>query len=165
MKRLILLAAFLLTSFASAGAFAQDGDVINTKNGLTYVKPSGWVDAGPSKGAVSRLHEAGDKKTQIELRFTPVTGDKAKSFFSAFHSSLSRKKLERKSNAAKTYGALSGTLSEYVAKTSSATKSIFVFEFTTDDGAWLGVGMFDGAKRDQALVAFEALLKSAQKQQ
>lgn len=154
-----ILSILLLLLLLSPPAFADDPDLVDTKQGLTYTKPAGWVIAPAKKGAVSALRAAGESKSQIELRYAKITGTHAVSYFSTFHSSLVRGKLARVGEGeAKTYGELKGKLTEYTMGVGDKQRSLVVFEFTTDVGAWLVIGMFDAGRRDEDLVALEKLL-------
>jgi len=151
----------VLAFFASIG-FATAEDTVDTKQGLKYERPTGWVQSPAKKGTVSALKKSGDEKSQIEFRFAKIANDRAESYFTTFHNSLLKAKLERVgSGAAKKYGKLSGKLTEYKTGKGASAKSLFVYEFTTaNGGAWLAVGMFDARSRDAYLKDYEVLLGS-----
>lgn len=159
--RTLFLLVLSVAMFITSPLAAQDKDLVDTGQGIKYTKPSGWVQADKKKGAVSGLHAAGDKKSQIEFRFAKITADRAKSYFATFHTQLGKAKLKRvKEGEKKSYGKFDGMLTEYAAGKDDTSKALFVFEFTTAEGAWLVVGMFDGRARDKHLESYEALLGS-----
>ena len=83
---LSFLSVIFVVASLSGAAFADDKDLVDTKSGLTYIKPPGWaLVQTPKKGAVSALHAADDKKSQIEFRFASLTSDKAQQYFTTFH--------------------------------------------------------------------------------
>lgn len=156
---LSLLALFAL-ALGSSTALAQDDgeDKVDTGKGLSFSKPSGWVIAPTKKGAVAAMYAAGDKRSQIEFRFSRVDDGKAKQYFTSFHGSLVGAGLQKSGEGeAKTYGKLQGKLSQYVTDGSTPMR-LYVFEFSSKKGAWLIVGMFDDTQADKYLVDYEKLL-------
>lgn len=156
----VFLCLMLCFVFATPALAQDDPDRVDAGEGLSYVKPDGWVVSPPRKGAVSALHKAGDEKSQIELRFAKIEADRAPSYFATFHASLAKANLTRVTAAQqREYGVLKGAVTEYGAGSGARGKSIFVFEFTTATGAWLVVGMFNAAARDAYLADLETLLR------
>lgn len=153
---LLVLTAFTLVSGL---AWADEKDTIDTGKGLTFQKESGWAKAKNAKGVVAALNAAGDEESQIEFRWAEVDPKKAKQYFNSFHASLVGAKLKKVGEPAqKTYGKVSGTLTEYEAATKNGSTRIFVFQFANGGAAWLVVGMFDGKRRDQYLGDYEKML-------
>lgn len=142
-----------------ASAKAADDDHVKLAGGVAFTKPRGWVVDTPKRGAAAALYLSGDKSTQIEVRSAELTGDQANSYFSTFHSSLAKARLERASSEAKTFGTVDGRLSEYTVN-AKIPRAVLVFEFTTKSGAWLVVAMIDSRNRDVTQKDFEALLTS-----
>lgn len=161
MRLLLSFYFFAAISIFVAPVYADERDKIDTGQGLTYEKPSGWTETPNKKGTASALVAAGDDTSQIELRYAKIEGEQARNYFATFHTSLSKAKLQRVGEGTeKKFGKLEGVLTEYSTGEGAKQKVLFVFEFSTSGGVWLVVGMFDARQRDEHLKSYEGLLAS-----
>ncbi len=164
MKRLVLTLLFSLsTMLLGASATAQDAkELVDTGKGVKFQKASGWAEAAKKKGTVAVLKAAGDERSEVEFRWSQVEGNKVKQYFNSFHASLTGAGLKRvdKGKQAK-YGGVDGRLTEYeAANADGTTTSVYVYEFSAANGAWLVVGMFLSEEKAKRFAELESMLKT-----
>lgn len=150
-----ILALFACFALAPASLSAQE---VDAGNGVTFQKPDGWVQGKKKKGCAASLSAAGDKKSQIELRYTPdVPREKAKQYFGSFHTNLQAAGLVKKAEgASRKFGELEGVLTEYDTKGKKSV--LYVFEFHHAGGAWMVTGMFSVKNREAYFADYEKLV-------
>lgn len=155
-----LIALFCVFSITlSAGvSFAQDKTRIKHKLGaktVTIAKPDGWVIAKSPKGSIGLFRAAGDKTSQIEIKFTPaVTKKQQTRYFQTFHTSLQKmglKPMAASATPAKSLSSAKGFTDvaekEYELKSNGKDFRMVVVQGYREGGVWMVIGFFPTAAR------------------
>ena len=129
-------------------------------------KPEGWTIAKAPKGSIGLFRAAGDKTSQIEIKFTPeVTTKQQLRYFQTFHTTLKKMGLRLVDKTklkpstivpdAKKYKHVVET--EYELKSNNKDYRMVVIQGHRHNGAWLIIGFFPTPMRDKH---YESLKKA-----
>lgn len=168
MKRIIKILAFAtLTCLGcltfSDVAFAQTA---NTDLDVQITAPANWEtkqDEMNSERCAVYVDPKSEHRIEVMVRRNTRTKH-AEALFMAFNEKL-RENLDVHSNIAKTYDLTGGVTRkgqyvEYKTRESNVPLSVVTFAFTTEETAYIIVGYFANAKREEGINAFDSFIRS-----
>lgn len=163
MKKLIYASALAFALIATP-ALAQDSAaevVQNADSTYEVQRPAGWESAdGNDRAEFNFVHT--DTSAQIEVIKTQLlTPDVAEVFFDTFHDTLTNASFNQVSQEdGVTLGDHEGTRTVYSFEHSGTELNVHIFQFTTENNAWLVVGYMGAADSEALGPDFEAVVTS-----
>lgn len=131
---------------------------------VTLAKPDGWVVGQAPKGSLALMRAAGDKSSQLEVRYTQgIAPDQKKQHFSSFHTSLKQMGLEKIADSKiKKAGVFEAVVqTEYKLLSGGKTFRLVVMHVHRGDAAWFFTGFFPEDARDEHYKSLVSLIETA----
>lgn len=131
---------------------------------VTLAKPGGWVVGQAPKGSLALMRAAGDKSSQLEVRYTQgIADDQKKQHFSSFHTSLKQMGLEKIADSKiKKAGVFEAVVqTEYKLLSGGKTFRLVVMHVHRGDAAWFFTGFFPEEARDEHYKSLVSLIETA----
>lgn len=149
------------------GRQSQIVQTLDDKSKVTIPKPDGWVVARHTKGSLALFRDAGDKTSQLEVKYTPgISAEQQLRYFQTFHTSLKKMGFVELPEADRTFkpGVIKGFNEiqgvEYTIVSQGANYRMIVWQAHRGTGAWMVVGFFPEAARDVHVKSIELLVTS-----
>lgn len=159
MKTARFFLVLLIALAISVAAVAQE-PVTNEEFGVTVVPPSGWEVSTSDDKAVANFKHRGSQ-SQIQVIGTKLmNAEVADVFFSTFHRTLTESNFERVSEGDATYGSHEGKEVRYTFTHSGVTLEVMVFEFLSNDTAWLVIGYMQDNERENHTGDFVSVVEN-----
>lgn len=152
---MILLSVMAISVVASA-----QEPVSNEEFGVTVTPPTGWEVSISDEKAVASFKHA-DSQSQIQVIGTKLMNSEvADVFFSTFHRTLTESNFQQLSEANATYGSREGKEVRYSFTHSDVTLEVMVFEFLSNDTAWLVIGYMQDSERENRSGDFASVIET-----
>lgn len=133
------------------------------KGKVTIPKPDGWIVARPPKGSIALFRDAGEKTSQLEVKYSPeVTKEQHDRYCQTFHTTLMKMGFEEQKTpwASAVEGFEFGKIVEYKLMSQGKPYRVLVWQAHRADATWMIVGFFPEGARDVYFKQIEALAKS-----